>query len=171
MGDYRKRSVSFEGTVGVQQVVKYLEGLAAAIKAGTITLENGGESVSLHPSRTVTLSIEAKRKEDRERISLEIGWVREEDAVEPKLKIHDREPSPRDEFYDLDEDFEEEDDEEEDEDEDESDEEEEDDDEAAQMPCEIPADSMTIASGSSETEEADDEDRSKRKKKKKKKKK
>lgn len=154
MGSYGKKSVSFEGVIDLQQAVSYLEGLVAAIRSGTITLEMDGDAVSLRPARNVSLSIEAKRKEERERLTLEMSWSREREAIEPGLKIHDREMASAD--YYEDEDFS---------------------DEEAEVPAatELPTESILIGTADSEVvsrntdEDDEDDDRHERKKKKKKK--
>jgi amphi-Trp domain-containing protein len=71
-----------------------LEALADSLRKGVVTLDLEGNSVSLHPAQAVSFCVEAKRKKDRERISLELSWTPERDLETPALQIHDREVSP-----------------------------------------------------------------------------
>lgn len=69
-----KQKVTVEGAVELSEAVAYLEKIVTALKAGQVHLQQGLKEVDLVPPSIVDLKIEAKKKDDSERISIKIGW-------------------------------------------------------------------------------------------------
>ena len=76
-----KREVEFKATMSRDQLVTYLEDLAASLKEGNVCLAKGDESVVLELTDTVKVAIEAKEKKDKCKLSLELTWRPD---IEPK---------------------------------------------------------------------------------------
>jgi amphi-Trp domain-containing protein len=58
----------------IAEVVIYLEGLIKGFKEGKIVVQKGEGFVSLVPAEQVTVMVEAKKKKDKEKFSLELSW-------------------------------------------------------------------------------------------------
>lgn len=87
-----KRSFAFAGAMTAAQAADYLEGMAKAIRAGVLTLENGRQVLGLAPTGVVSIEVEAKRKGDEEKVEVEIQWRRAAVLAPPALKISDQAP-------------------------------------------------------------------------------
>lgn len=87
-----KRSFSFAGAMTAAQAAEYLEGMAAAIKAGTLTLESNHSVLGLQPTGVVGIEVEAKRKGNEEKVAVEMRWQRAVVLATPTLKISDQAP-------------------------------------------------------------------------------
>ena len=79
----KKAEVSFEGTMTLDKVLSYLEEVTASLRAGSLRVEKGVDSVVLTPADVLTLEVKAKVKKDKQSLQLELAW---EGA---KLKIGD----------------------------------------------------------------------------------
>ena len=69
--------------------------LQAALKKGTVYIQNGAEVVTLEPESSVSMQVEAKSKKDKQSIKIELSWERAEDEVEAAngtLSISETEP-------------------------------------------------------------------------------
>ncbi|THB68693.1 MAG: amphi-Trp domain-containing protein [Desulfovibrio sp.] len=69
-----KNKVEIEGTMELTQVATYLEDLLKGIKAGTVHVQLGGDSVLLHPKSIVDFEMEVTQKKEKEKITLEMSW-------------------------------------------------------------------------------------------------
>ncbi|MES9995695.1 amphi-Trp domain-containing protein [Desulfovibrio aminophilus] len=69
-----KCKVSIDQYVEVKQVVAYLEDLVRGLKAGSIMVQHGEESVVLTPPDMVEMEVEAKQKKDKSKFALELSW-------------------------------------------------------------------------------------------------
>ncbi|MCM0756435.1 amphi-Trp domain-containing protein [Desulfovibrio aminophilus] len=69
-----KCKVSIDQYVEVKQVVAYLEDLVKGLKAGSIMVQHGEESVVLTLPDMVEMEIEAKQKKDKSKFVLELSW-------------------------------------------------------------------------------------------------
>jgi amphi-Trp domain-containing protein len=90
-----KKSVAYEGQVELNKALDYLKSLQAALKKGTAYVQNGSGVVALEPESSVSMSIEAKSKKDKQSIKIELSWERAEDEVEEasgSLTISETEP-------------------------------------------------------------------------------
>lgn len=70
----KKTSVDFEGTLPLAEAIKHLEHLLEGLREGTVRLSRGVESISLTPAKQVDVEIEARQKDDKERLSFELKW-------------------------------------------------------------------------------------------------
>lgn len=86
-----KKTIAFEGTLEQDRVVEYLEHLVAGVKAGTVSLQRGGDSLSLHPDQVVNLELEARQSPNKESLTVKLRWRRENETIldeEDMLEIH-----------------------------------------------------------------------------------
>jgi len=69
-------------------VAEYLTQLAEGFKSGVIVVEKDGESLTLNPTETAEVEVEARVKKDKARFSLEVSWRTAQAMDEPSsLKI------------------------------------------------------------------------------------
>ena len=54
--------------------LEYLEALLGGLRAGTVRLELGDESITVRPQQKVTMKVKARSRPDRESISFELRW-------------------------------------------------------------------------------------------------
>lgn len=85
--DGEKQKVSIEQQMAYTDAVAYLEALLKGFKEGRIVVERGGESVVLTPPQSVNVEIEARRKGDKQKFSLELEWSAVPAVVEDPLTI------------------------------------------------------------------------------------
>lgn len=76
-----KDKIEMKAVMETAAVADYLEALARGFKKGQITVEKGGESLTLIPVETAEVEVEARVKKDKARFSLEVTWrvAREQD--------------------------------------------------------------------------------------------
>jgi len=77
-----KKEVEFKGNLEQKQLVSYLEELIKSIKSGTVVVQHGAEHVALTPQDVMELEVEAKQKDNKEKLSLEISWKKSVAAAE-----------------------------------------------------------------------------------------
>ena len=90
-----KKSVVYEGQVDLNRALDYLKSLQAALKKGTVYVQNGLDVVALEPEGSVGLHVEAKSKKEKQSIKIELSWERAEEAVataSEALTISETEP-------------------------------------------------------------------------------
>ncbi|WP_167125110.1 amphi-Trp domain-containing protein [Nitratidesulfovibrio liaohensis] len=85
--DGEKQKVSIEQHMAYADAVAYLEALLKGFREGRIVVERGGESVVLTPPQSVNVEIEARRKGDKQKFSLELEWSAAPAVVEDPLTI------------------------------------------------------------------------------------
>lgn len=73
-----KKEAKVKTTMDLAQAISYLSDIVASLKAGTVSVSNGEHAMTLVPPRTVKVELEAVQKDDRESISMEISWRKEE---------------------------------------------------------------------------------------------
>lgn len=88
-----KKEISFSGKVRQEEAVAYLESLLAAMREGTIYVQNGDDFVSLEPTDVVDLEVTAARKKNKGKLEFGLSWSKEE-PIEGKspLRILTSEP-------------------------------------------------------------------------------
>jgi amphi-Trp domain-containing protein len=69
-----RNKIKIEGVMQLSEVIANLEKLVADMKAGTVSLSAGDESLTLNPSVLVNVEMKAAQKKDKEKFSLEISW-------------------------------------------------------------------------------------------------
>ena len=103
-GNGEKRGVSFEGEVELSEAMAYLKSLQAALKQGTVYVQNGNDVVALEPEATVNMEVEARTKKDKQSIKISFNWVRVEEPVETlatTFAISSTEPEIEEEMEEL----------------------------------------------------------------------
>ena len=92
-----KRSVSFEGPLELTEAIEYLKSLQAALKKGSVYVQNGAEVVHLEPEANVTMEVEARSKKEKQSIKISLRWEKVEEpavAVAETFAISAKEPEP-----------------------------------------------------------------------------
>ncbi|TVM19822.1 amphi-Trp domain-containing protein [Oceanidesulfovibrio indonesiensis] len=90
-----KNKVKIDGTMDLAQVIAYLEDIIGGLKAGTVHVQLGQESVMLSPGNIVDCEIEVSQKKDKEKMTLELSWKKDESGTDvvristagPKIEI------------------------------------------------------------------------------------
>lgn len=77
-----KKEIEFKGTLEQKQLVTYLEDLIKSIKAGTVVVQHGAEHIALSPQDAMELEVEAKQKDDKEKLSIKLSWRKTVAAAE-----------------------------------------------------------------------------------------
>ena len=57
-----------------EEIAEYLTSLAVGLKRGEVTLESGDRALSLAPGADLKLQLKVKRKGEKGKIELELGW-------------------------------------------------------------------------------------------------
>ena len=70
----KKGAVSFVGSMSREQVLDYLQDLAAGAREGAITIEHGEEQLVLHPAEEVELAVKIRAKKDKRSLRFELCW-------------------------------------------------------------------------------------------------
>ena len=90
--DETKREVVFEGDVDLPSAIAHVEAVVAGLKSGTLSVEQGMQTLTVHPAGSMSLAVKVKRKAERETVSLELTWEREVRAQSVAgLRISDKE--------------------------------------------------------------------------------
>lgn len=66
--------VRHETTMELGQAIAYLEEIVAGLKSGRLCVAQENDEITLAPQRTVTVSIKARQKRDKESVGLKISW-------------------------------------------------------------------------------------------------
>jgi len=89
-----KKEIHFEKKMDCTEAVSYLEALISSLKDGKIVIEQGSQFVSLIPAGMIDFEMEARQKNDKEKLSLVFSWCRKSVETEPEvLKISSGEPA------------------------------------------------------------------------------
>ena len=92
-----KKEIQFEKKMEIAEIVGHLEALISSLKEGKIVIEQGNQCVSLTPTGMIDFEMEARQKDDKEKISVEFSWFKRSFEVEPEvLKISSRVPASPD---------------------------------------------------------------------------
>jgi amphi-Trp domain-containing protein len=89
-----KNKVSLKQVVPLNEAVALLQRIIRDLESGTVTLEEGGNKLSMMAPAQVAVEIEAKQKEGKEKFSLELSWKRHIEvdrraALEESLEVSD----------------------------------------------------------------------------------
>jgi amphi-Trp domain-containing protein len=76
-----KKKVKIESVMELSQVSQYLEDVLQSIRDGSINVEKGTDSITLVPQNIVRFEMCLSRKKDKEKVSLEISWKCDPEAV------------------------------------------------------------------------------------------
>ena len=69
-----KDKLAYRQFMSPGEAVVYLEGLIKGLKAGSVLVSQGADSLTLSPAQEIEVEVEARRKKDKERFSLEFSW-------------------------------------------------------------------------------------------------
>jgi len=89
VANVEKQKISVKKVLEYKDAVSYIEDLAKTFRSGTIVLESGEEHVVMKPSAQVAIKVEAKVKNDKQKIAFELSWS---EASGAELKIGDTHP-------------------------------------------------------------------------------
>ncbi|MCA1946461.1 MAG: amphi-Trp domain-containing protein [Desulfovibrio sp.] len=78
----KNNKVKIDGAMELGQVITYLEDVVKGLKAGTVHVQLGQDSVLLHPSSILSFEMEVSQKKDKEKFSFEMSWKTEDRASE-----------------------------------------------------------------------------------------
>ena len=88
-----KNKIKIDGTVELNQEITYLEDVLKGLKAGTVHVQLGAESVELHPRSVVDFEMAVAQKKGREKIEIEIEWETDESGQGQDMKISSSGPT------------------------------------------------------------------------------
>ncbi len=66
--------VRVESDLELGQAISYLEDIVAGLKSGRLCVQHEEDELTLAPQRTVSVSIKARQKKDKESVNLKISW-------------------------------------------------------------------------------------------------
>jgi amphi-Trp domain-containing protein len=72
----KKQKIKFTEQQALDTCVRQLEALLEGLKAGTLSLSQGGEKLWLRPGGTVDVELRAEQSGDRENLEIKLGWRR-----------------------------------------------------------------------------------------------
>ncbi len=90
-------NISVKGSMDFNSTLAFLEDLVASIKEKTVCIQRGEEFITLKPTDTIEMEIEAKQKKGKEKLSIELSWrqelpkVESEEAEQP-FSVSSKEP-------------------------------------------------------------------------------
>jgi amphi-Trp domain-containing protein len=95
MSENGKKGIAFSEEMEISKAVDYLNALRASLSAGTVCIQQGSESVTVHPEKFITLEVKARRKDNKESIAFSLEW-RKRVMNDPSshFKITHEEPEP-----------------------------------------------------------------------------
>jgi len=74
-----KKEAKIKASLEVQQVADRLDEVVRSLRGGTVSFVNGDHSLALTPTGPIKLEISATQKSNKEAISVELSWRREEE--------------------------------------------------------------------------------------------
>ncbi|MBF0100792.1 MAG: amphi-Trp domain-containing protein [Desulfobacterales bacterium] len=89
------KEIEMEKEMQKSEVIDYLESIVDGLKLGKIVVQQGQEVVSLCPSDTLKVEVEAKQKKGKEKFSFKMEWKQLESissAEENDVNISSQEP-------------------------------------------------------------------------------
>lgn len=69
-----KEQFTFDANTSIEKVIEVFENLLDGLKKKKILLTSGPSSIVLYPEDVMKLEIEAKKKEDKSKIEIELKW-------------------------------------------------------------------------------------------------
>lgn len=88
------KSIKLKMNADMSEIIKHLENLMKAFKTGIICLSKNNETVIVKPQENIYLEIEAEAKKDKEKLTIELEWFREQEIESPSdiFSISSEEP-------------------------------------------------------------------------------
>lgn len=86
--------IRVKGEMELRRGVDYLQGIIDSLRKGAVCVEHAEESVRLTPPERVWVAVKARRKRDKETISVKISWraAPEPSDADTDLKISSEMP-------------------------------------------------------------------------------
>lgn len=72
-----KDAFKYQAMLGPDDLARYLRALADGVEAGELTVAENGHAFALNPLGLMGLTVKARRKEGRSRVSFDIDWGHE----------------------------------------------------------------------------------------------
>jgi amphi-Trp domain-containing protein len=72
----KKLKIKFNEQQALDTCVRQLEALLEGLKAGTLSLSQGGEKLWLRPGGAVDIELRAEQSGERESLEIKLGWHR-----------------------------------------------------------------------------------------------
>jgi len=85
-----KKSVVLKEKMELDKVIACLEDIVASLKAGTMCIQHGDDLITLKPTASVELEIEAVMKKGKEKLALELSWHNEKEKEKETEKMEFR---------------------------------------------------------------------------------
>jgi amphi-Trp domain-containing protein len=82
MSSDAKKSVELKERLELDQAIELIEDIVAKLKKGAVTLEQGDETLTIHPEESVKLGVKAKHKGEKQSLQFELKWRRTPAEVE-----------------------------------------------------------------------------------------
>jgi amphi-Trp domain-containing protein len=90
-----KHGISLKGTVDFASASALLGDLVKSFGEKTVCLQKGSEFCTLKPGEAISYEIEAERKKNRQKLTIELSWLDEVPVQEAEaVKITSVEPEP-----------------------------------------------------------------------------
>jgi amphi-Trp domain-containing protein len=100
MGGNGKKEVAFEGLLEIGDAVEQLQSVLNGMRSGTLCVQQGDRSITVHPGKEVEISVKIKNKDDRESVSIQMEWKPAAAArIANEFRILDREPEAGSEVH------------------------------------------------------------------------
>jgi amphi-Trp domain-containing protein len=72
----KTQKFEYSGQRSLDMCIRQLEALLEGLKAGTVSLSQGGQKLWLRPGAAVDVTLTAEQSGDREQLRVELGWCR-----------------------------------------------------------------------------------------------
>jgi amphi-Trp domain-containing protein len=82
-----KETFEFARIASPEEIAEYLTSLAEGLKRGEVSLESGERTLRLTPGSELKIDLRAKDKDEKGRITLEIGWKRRTGTKATDLRV------------------------------------------------------------------------------------
>jgi amphi-Trp domain-containing protein len=90
MSSDERKSVELKETLELARAIELIEDIVAKLKNGAVTLEQGEETLTIHPDESVKLGIKAKDKGEKQSLQFELKWRR----TPPESESAEQEEAP-----------------------------------------------------------------------------
>jgi amphi-Trp domain-containing protein len=82
-----KDTFEFARIASPEEIAEYLTSLAVGLKRGEVSLESGERTLHLIPASDCKIDLRVKDRDEKGKITLEIGWKRRTGAKASDLKV------------------------------------------------------------------------------------
>ena len=82
-----KDKFEFARIASPEEIAEYLTSLAAGLKRGEVSLESRQRTLHLNPASDLKLELTVKDRDDKGKITLEIGWKRRSTTTAADLRV------------------------------------------------------------------------------------